>query len=281
VTRATKQRGVGAASRFDRLPRPALLFALALLLAPGRPGAARAEEIQPDRPETTESARLVPRGSFQLETGIAYSKERRAGTATERTLGTEADLRIGVTRQLEVDIQGEPFARVRGPQDDTGFGDVVLGFKYRFVEAVEDESWPPSLAVKPFVKLPVAGEPIGTGRADFGLLLLASFALPWDFELEVNVGAAAIGQTRSSGYLAQGLASASLSRDLAPKVFGFVELLLNSRGQRDDRGQFAVNTGLVYRMTPTLAVDAGVQASLLGQGPDYVFRTGLSVLFGP
>ena len=261
--------------------RPRLpVLGLALLLATGLAGAAASEEIQPDRPEVTESARLVPRGAFQLETGFVFSGQRSAGMPTERIFGIEADLRIGVARQLEVDIEGDPLVRVRGPRDDTGFGDVTLGVRYRFLEEVDDERWPPSLAVKPYVKIPVASEPIGTGRPDFGLLLLASFSLPWDFELEVNAGAAAIGQVDSGRYRAQAIASAAVSRDIVHGLFGFAEFFYRSREQRDEGQQFNVNVGLVYRITPTLAVDAGVQTSLLGQGPDYVIRTGLSVLFG-
>jgi Putative MetA-pathway of phenol degradation len=255
-----------------------LIFLVFLLLLAFPSAPTLAAQIEPDRPELTESAKLVPRGSVQLETGVALSKERRAGEPTEKTLELEADIRIGVTRQLEVDLEGEPFVRVRGPQDDTGFGDITIGFRYRFIEAFEGYPWPPHLAVKAFAKLPIADEPIGTGRPDFGLLLLASFELPWDFELEVNLGAAAVGQ--SSGYLAQALGSASLSHDLTSSLFGFFEVLLASRNQRDGRGSMSINTGLVYRVTSRLAVDTGIQTSLLGEAPDYVVRAGLSVRFG-
>ena len=255
------------------------LLALVLLLLPGFASAAWAEEIQPDRPEVTESARLVPRGSVQLETGAVFSREQFAGMPSQNVFGIEADLRIGVARQIEVNIEGDPFVRVRGPQDDTGFGEVTLGFRYRLVEGEDDEAWPPSVAVKPFLKLPGAGEPIGTGRPDFGALLLASFSLPWEFELEVNAGVAAIGQIDTSNFRPQGIASASLSHDIARGLFGFLEFFYKSREQRDESQQFFINTGLVYRVTPIFAVDAGVQVSLFGQGPDYVIRTGLSVLF--
>jgi hypothetical protein len=40
-----------------------------------------------------------------------------------------------------------------------------------------------------------------------------------------------------------------------------------------------INAGLVYRVTSTLAVDAGVQTSLRGPGADYVVRVGVSALF--
>jgi hypothetical protein len=84
---------------------------------------------------------------------------------------------------------------------------------------------------------------------------------------------------RGGGFLGEAITTASLSRELAPSLLGFVELLLNSRTERDGRGQVAINTGIVYRVMPNLAVDAGLQTSLAGQGPDYVVRTGVSVLW--
>lgn len=257
----------------------ALVLVVVLLLVIPSASPTLAAEIVPDRPELTESAKLVPRGAVQLEAGVALSHERRAGRGTEKTFEGEADLRIGVSHDIELNLGWEPLVRVRGPENDTGSGDVTLGVRYRFVEGIEDKPWPPHLALKVFAKLPVADQPLGTGRPDFGVLLLASLELPQDFELEVNVGAAAIGQTRPNDYLAQAVATASLSRDLAPSLLGFLEFLFNSRNERDGHGQLAVNIGLVYRLTRTLAVDAGVQTSLVGQGPDYVVRTGLSVLW--
>ncbi len=257
-----------------------LALIIGALLTLGAAGAVRAAEIEPDRPDVSESAKLVPRGAFQLETGIAFSRESKAGERAERRAEVEAELRIGVTRQFELDLRVEPFVRLRDSEEDTGHGDIALGFKYRFVEAFEGSPWPPDLAVKPFVKLPVADAPIGTGRPDFGLLLLATFELPSEFELEVNVGGVAVGQTRPNGYLGQALVSASLSRDLIAGLSGFAELFFNSAEERDGRDHLGFNTGLVYRLTRKLALDVAVQTSLLGQGPDYVFRAGVSVLFG-
>jgi hypothetical protein len=261
------------------VPTGPLALLLVVLLVVTEAPPARAADIEPDRPELTESAKLVPRGAVQLESGLAFSRERRAGREAEKTFEAEGDLRIGVLRDLELNLGWAPLVSVWGPEDDTGVGDVTLGVRYRFVEGFEEEPWPPHFGVKVFTKLPVADEPLGTGRPDFGLLVLASFELPLDFELEVNVGAAAIGQARPSGYLGQAIATASLSRDFTSSLLGFLELLFNSREERDGRDQLAVNVGLVYRLTRALAVDAGVQTSLMGDGPDYVVRTGLSVLW--
>ena len=269
----------GAARTVGWVVRNAPALAVTLLLLVTSVASALAAEIEPDRPELTESARLVPRGVVQLEAGLEYSRERQGGQPAEKTFASEANLRIGLGRDVELNLGWQPLVRVQGSQDDTGVGDVTLGVRFRFVEGFEDVLWPPHVAVKVFAKLPAAGEPIGTGRPDFGALLLGSFELPYDFELEVNLGAAAIGQTQPNGYLAEGIATASLSRDLTSSLLGFLELLFNTRDERGGRGQFAINAGLVHRLTSRVAIDAGVQTSLIGQGPDVVVRTGVSVLW--
>jgi hypothetical protein len=41
------------------------------------------------------------------------------GLATERTFEAEADLRIGVSRDIELNLGCSPLVRVRGPENDT------------------------------------------------------------------------------------------------------------------------------------------------------------------
>ena len=80
--------------------------------------------------------------------------------------------------------------RLSGERDDTGPGDLTLGFKYRFLDARDGASWP-SLGLRPFVKLPVAGTPIGTGRPDVGGIL---YLLGNDIALDAAAGTSLAGQ---------------------------------------------------------------------------------------
>ena len=242
---------------------------------------ARSVEIEPNRPSISVNAKLVPPGGFQIESGIAIGSERKAGEPREQRFEIDVDLRVGVTSRLEIDVSDEPFVRLHGPDDDTGHGDITLGFKYRFVEATEGEAWPPHFGVKPFVKLPTASAPIGSERPDFGLLLLATFELPSQFSLDLNVGGVAVGQTRPNGYLGQAIAAASLSRTVTPGLSLFGEIFFNSRQERGGRDLLGVDAGAVYLVTRRIAVDLAAQTSLHGPGPDWVVRTGVSVLFGP
>src|ERR1700730_15994965 len=174
------------------------------------PLAALAQGINPDRPDLTTSAELVPVGALQIETGLEYERARVGSGPTQQQISTQAVLRAGVAPVLEVSLEGEPFVWQRADHDSAGSGDYTLGFKYRLYAPPEGSSGP-LVAVKPFVKLPAAHAPIGSERLDAGALLLLTIGLPWGLSLDVNAGAAALGQRHPEGFLPQGIASGSLS----------------------------------------------------------------------
>jgi hypothetical protein len=187
-------------------------------------------------------------------------------------------VRVGVTERLEARVEGEPIVRLRGDDDATDVGDFILGAKWRFLDT-GDAPWP-ALALNPFVKLPTASEPIGSGKADVGALLIASFDLPAQLALDTNVGLAAIGQTRPSGYLLQALVSASLSGEIVRRLTAFGEIFYASRDERAGRDQVGLDAGVIWKIHPTFAVDVAVGTSLRGQLPDVFVRAGGSVRFG-
>ena len=188
-------------------------------------------------------------------------------------------LRIGIADGIELRVDAEPVVRIDNSREETDVGDFTLGLKYRFL-ATPEGAWWPALALNPFVKLPTAQEPIGSGETDAGLLLLASFGLPSDFALDVNAGAVLVGQSRSSGHLVQARASASLSRRLLGGLSGFVELAFASRDTREGRDGLSVQTGVIWRLTRDFALDTAVSTSLAGAAPDFGVRAGFSVRFG-
>ena len=270
--------GVTGPLRGDVLTRALTAVAL-VLLAVGPACAASDDVIDPDRPDTTNSANPVARGRVQLETGAFYRRTSEAGAPAERRLSWEATLRIGVANNTEFRIDSEPVVHVDGRREETDVGDFTLGLKYRFLNTHEGEWWP-SIALNPFVKLPTAQESIGSGETDAGLLLLASFNLPSDFALDVNAGAVLVGQHGPGGQLVQARASASLSRRLIDGLSGFVELAFASRDTRAGRDGLGVQTGLIWRVTRDVALDTAVSASVAGAAPDFGVRAGVSVRFG-
>lgn len=257
--------------------RPALLAAAAIfsIWAAG----AAAQDINPDRPDLTTSAEVVPAGALQIETGIEYERARVGGGPTERQLSVQGVLRLGLTSALEISLEGGPFVWLRAAEDNHGSGDYTLGLKYRLLASSPDGGGP-ALAVKPFVKLPVAREPIGSERTDFGALLLLTLGLPWGLSLDANVGVAAIGQRRPEGFIPQGIASASLSWAATERLTTITELYYATKAERGGRDGLLTTVALMYRVTPRLALDAGMRTTLAGPGPDWSAFVGLSVRLG-
>jgi hypothetical protein len=250
-------------------------FALAFALV--APAVASAQpSVEPDRPDQTSRPTTLPPGAAQLEGGVVYE---RTGS-DERALSVEATLRFGVTDGLELRLEGEPVVHVWNGEDTSGFGDLTLSLRYRFLDAHPDSLWP-ALAVQPFVKLPTAHEPIGSERADFGLILIAGLDLPGGFAAAVNAEVAAIGQ-RDSGYLIQALTTAGIGRELIADTLGaYVEVLWSSQEEHDGSSRVGIGTGLSWKVARRLAVDLGFEATVGGRGPDYVVRSGLGVLLHP
>jgi Putative MetA-pathway of phenol degradation len=256
--------------------------AAAWALALGALGVAAAEEPEPvgsDRAGAATSTSTVGRGVLQLEAGLAYERERLAARPSDRRFTLEAALRGGLTERLELRVEGEPLVRLRGAEDETGHGDFTLSAKYRFLDAA-DGSWMPSLGVLPFVKLPVTEEPIGSGKTDFGALLLSSFALPGQVSVDLDAGLAAVGQSRPGGYVLQAIVAVGASRDLTDWLVLFSDVIYASREERASRDSVVLDAGVIWRAGRDVAVDASVVTSLTGPGPDWTVRAGVSLRFG-
>lgn len=258
----------------------ALAVVLALLAATVAVAEDKDEDrlIEPDRASPTTSTNIVGAGAVQLETGFSYGHERSGGRPTQRRLGVEAAVRIGLTDDVEVGVVAEPLVRLRGDVDDTGHGDITLVAKWRFFKPAEGSPWP-QLALLPSLTLPVTEDPLGSGKTDVGAVLLASFDLPWQLGLDLNAGLFAIGQNAPSGYLVQGFVGAGLSKDIGAVTL-FTDVLYTSRETRDGRDTVFLDGGVIYRLTRNLAFDASVVTALAGQAPDWTVRAGVSVRFG-
>jgi len=237
------------------------------------------EPISPDRAGASTDTATVGAGVIQIETGLAYGHERIAGRPGARRFSAEAAVRWGLTERLEIGLDGEPLVRMRGPEDDTGHGDLTVTAKYRFLDAREG-SWLPSLGLLPFVKLPVAKEPIGSGKTDFGALLLASVTLPGQVDLDVNAGLTAVGQSRPDGYLLQAVAALGLSRDVSESVSLFTDVLYASRGERAGGDSVLLDFGVIWWPTRDVALDFSLETSPVGTGADWAARAGVSFRFG-
>jgi hypothetical protein len=187
---------------------PALLACLWLVVSLGWAADDSVSRVETDRPDVSNSTHTVPVRALQVELGLEYARSHN--DARERRLALQTTLRTGLSGGLELRLDGEPLVRLKEDSDHFGLGDLALGLKARLFEPQAGQGWP-ALGVQPFVKLPTARTPLGSGRLDGGVLILADQDLPWEMQLTVNAGLV-VGQPH--GALVQDLASASLAREL-------------------------------------------------------------------
>jgi len=231
--------------------------------------------VEPDRPNISNSTHTVPVKALQVELGLEYV--RAHNDPTERRLALQTTLRTGLSDRLEVRLDGVPLVRLKEASDDIGMGDIAPGLKYHVFDPPEGQGWP-ALGIQPFVKIPTARVPIGSGRLDAGLLVLADQDLPGAVQLTVNAGLVVVGQPH--GALLQGLASAAVSREWGGRLTPFLEMFFASRDEREGHDTLGLDTGLVYLLTRRVAIDAAAETTLNRRRPDYALRTGLSLLLG-
>jgi len=218
----------------------------------------------------SDSASTVAPGMFQLENGLSYSKGAERRTAVE-TLG-----RMGLTPSLEFRVRVEPVVRLQNGVDETGFGDVAFGAKYR---VLDDKGAAPEVAFLPFVKLPTADRPIGSEKIDFGLALILSKPLPADFEADFNIGVAALGQGNSD-YRGQGFTSLAIGRTFDSRLRAYVEVFYRTKEERGGAQTLGADVGIIYLVTQRVALDFAVVRGLNSRADDHALRAGVTILLG-
>lgn len=141
---------------------------------------AQLRDYCPERPGLNTPPCIVDRGHVSVETSLAdWTLAKSGGDRTDTVLIGDTKVRIGVSDTVEAQIGWTPFghsrAAVAGAIDTKdGVGDVTLGVKANLAHP-EGKGF--SVAVLPYVRLPVGRAPIGAGDWGAGALLPLNFDL--------------------------------------------------------------------------------------------------------
>lgn len=188
-----------------------VLFALAL-----------ASGARASQPLETETARFLPRGTFEAEGTLEYQTSSQG-----QETALPAAFSYGVTNGLELLVEPVPYTAIRpdvGPTS-SGVGDteVTLSVSMRREGPVS-----PAFAAAAEVKVPTAGEAaIGTGKTDYTGYFIASKKLGrWD--LHANLGYSVLG--RPDGVEVRNIWDFGVAAEAhaGPKVDFLVEYLENT-----------------------------------------------------
>ena len=225
------------------------------------------DEISTDRPDVTNSSLVVPTGSLQIENGVNFS----ARDGSRFVDGTNTRLRAGIANCLEllVDVPTY-FANVRGPEG-SGFSDVAPALKWQ-ISPIPGKV---DLSAVFGVALPTGSAGIaGRGAQPY-------LQFPWSWELHGGWGL--------SGMFTEFIRPAEPTSKLSTEATFVIEKKVTERaslfveyvGDYPANGSPAqlLNSGGLYRLTPTQQVDFHVAVGLNHNAPSYIVGIGYSVRF--
>src|ERR1700676_706652 len=225
------------------------------------------DEIDTDRPDVTNSSLVVPAGSLQSENGINLS-QRDGGRLVD---GTNTRLRAGISNCLEFLVDLPTYvANVRAPQN-SGFSDVTPALKWQ-ISPIPGKV---DLSAVFGVALPTGSASIvGRGAQPY-------LQFPWSWELQSGWGLSGMFTEfiRPSDPTSKLITEATFV--IEKKVTERASLFVEYVGDYPANGSPAqlLNSGGVYRLTPTQQVDFHVAVGLNHNAPSYIVGVGYSVRF--
>jgi outer membrane putative beta-barrel porin/alpha-amylase len=223
------------------------------------------DAIVTDRPDVTNSSIAVPVSSLQIENGVNFS----ARDGAEVLDGTNTRLRLGVAPCLEllVDLPTY-FVALRGSAS-SGFSDVAPAVKWQIspVPGKVDLS-------------AVVGVALPTGTTDIaGRGAQPYVQFPWSWELHDGWGL--------SGMVTEFIRPADPTSKLVTqttfvterKVSEKASLFVEYVGYYPDHSSPSqlINSGGMYRLTPTQQIDFHVAVGLNHNAPNFIFGLGYSI----
>jgi len=225
------------------------------------------DAISTDRPDVTNSSIVVPAGSLQSENGVNFSA-RDGGRFVD---GTNTRWRLGIAPCLELLVDTPSyFADIRGAEG-SGFSDVAPALKWQ-ISPIPGKV---DLSAVFGVALPTGSRAIaGRGAQPY-------LQFPWSWELRSGWGL--------SGMFTEFIRPSDPASKLITETTFVIEKKVTERasffvqyvGDSPDNGSPSqlLNSGGLYRLSPTQQVDFHLALGLNHNAPSYVVGVGYSIRF--
>ncbi len=240
-----------------------------------------AEPLVTDRPDQTESAVVVPKGSVQVELGwtqevddanrLRIESDAVPGTLIRLGLHERVELRLGWAGWVEETVRGVGVAL-----DADGAGDADIGAK---VVLRSGETGGPQVAVLFGTSVPTGDDGFTSDAYDPSFRFSIAHDLTARLSLGYNVGMA--WETEPDPVLgddttAIGQYTVALGIGLSERWGAFVELYGDVPTQ-DGKPEHAFDGGLTYLVRPNLQLDLAGGVGLSDAASDWFVGVGLSV----
>jgi hypothetical protein len=158
----------------------------------------------------------------------------------------------------------------------SGFGDVTLRSK---INLWGNDGGPSALSVMPFVKLPTAGDDLGNGAVEGGVIFPFAMELPCEWGLGAQMEIDHLKDSGGSSYHQEFSNTIAVSHDIVEKLGFYVELFNSVSNERHSAWICTFDFGFTYAVTRDIQLDAGMNIGLTDAADDFNPFIGLSMRY--
>lgn len=264
--------------------RPLRALALFASLVSAPLAHAQAERFCPNRPDLADSGCTVEQGRVLVEmSGVDWTRSETGAEREDQIVTGDVLARIGIADHAELQLGWGGYGRVRTRDASgrvrarDGIGDVRVGLRRNLVHP-DGEGF--TIALEPFVGLPIGGKALGAGDWAGGLAVPANLALSERWTLNVTGQAAAAADEDRSGQHLSLLGIAGLTLELSDRISASGEVAAT---HDDDpagrRTEVVAGTSLAWQPRDRLQVDLLAVTGLSRAAPDFRLVAGGAILF--
>jgi Putative MetA-pathway of phenol degradation len=238
-----------------------------------------------DRPTKSTGPCTLDAGRLQVEVDLLdRTVQHLDGVRTRTDTFVTPTIKLGVTRQLDVELSYAPSIRVQTRASGVtetvqGGGDLVLRAKYNLVGA---DSGALAIAVSPFLKLPTAGRSIGNGKLEGGVVMPVQYTTADGVQLLTDPEVDILEDADGRGTHINLVNLISVTRPLSRTVSMSAELWTDTNFEPTKTVvQASLDLGLAWipASLPTWQVDGGINFGLNRSTPVAQVYAGLSHRF--
>ncbi|MDX2065020.1 MAG: transporter [Fimbriimonadaceae bacterium] len=227
--------------------------------------------IVTDRPSFSDAPFVIPRGHWQIESGLTFTDLGRG-----RRLNTygESLVRMPVSERLELRLLNVTYGQFEGSARGSGLQDLGLGVKWKLLNA---RSGRPDLALLLQATVDSGADAFRTNRAQPTAKL--AFYFPTDAKTGIggNLNLSDLGPY--GGRYTQYAASLYVSRTFDGRTSGFLETFRVWPVSKGGPNPTFVNTGVLYLLNPRTQIDVRIATALNRPRDGWFVGAGVSYRF--
>ncbi len=241
--------------------------------------------FSPDRPTKSTGPFTVDAGRTQLEMDFFYyTLQKQDGVRTTTLVGPNPNLKIGLTNNIDLQINMAPFMtlgvedKVGGTHDRwSGQGDLFLRSKIAFWG---NDGGKTAFALIPWLKAPTAATGLGNGATEGGVIAALQVSLPGDASLLFNSEVDWLKDATAGGTHGNYINAVGVTVPVIKDVSFSAELWSQVTDDPDGTvRQFSIDTALAWTVQPNLQLDIGANFGLNAATPQLQLYAGVARRF--